>query len=964
MGDSTPDAIELECPGCSARFRLRPTKGRLPKGPINCPECATPFDIPHEYREGEAPQAQVLRNKSEPSTGATEHELGDDNTAEVHVSKTMMGHPVAVTFDDPRAGEKTRAAPIKTLNEAIDESSEAIPESDDSVPEEQLNARETAEHEAPNAPRSDQSNLGETSESVFNNTTKAPWDNDSSPQLSEQNERSGEQKGTSNKQTRPNLKPNKSAQKPKLSELLKKVREKKADGGMLLGPPPARKSSPGDGLDNLLDETAEALKLTEDSSPEDEEPQTISPEPTPEMKDLRDALSPGMASETRGSGYIRIPTAEIMDVLGKGKYRLRVDDVVYEPVDEKGLARLIKGGVLMGAEEIAEEDGDWMPVAEHPVVKNLRRKMADQAHLMLAEVAAAAPAAADDPATQDLDLDELLSAEPAEHSGEAPPPIPVTQSSDTIETGPPDEMTLPFASEIDPDHLPEADEISELMENAQAEDPFAQEVDNAPNTSTDEPQSAPGPLTEEETPGSTYPAVTQESVPDDGAGASVSAVPESYDPEQHTPVESSSKTGLLFAAMMIVFIAGGAAAAYLSGVFDPLIASEETAVEKPEEKSEESPNAAAEVDAGAAVPEEEPDPLEEAASAWESERSTENAETYAKLLVNEERFDDARRVIARSEQSEALETIYNQTLTAQFANEQPVELDAEALEGAKTVQLRKRTLLIFEHDGKKARFIPDTGASISGYRASLAAYRLCQATLCGFSIPRVVPARITVDEWTKASASIEGSVKTSFTVVEGISYLNGAIQYEVDSKAFFPMYQTSLWRDWLDGDKSGLDMELSEALEPAKSVSKTVYDELLAESEGATTRDFAAQTASILAFDFLTNNFARFDKAKTDYDHGVVVDDSAFFSVDNLDTWRPRASTRVKGRFSWTRRFDRKSVESLRSLQKDTISPLLFPGASAAEKTALRVFWSQRDKLLTRVDSLVKSKGEEDVYFE
>ncbi len=94
---------------------------------------------------------------------------------------------------------------------------------------------------------------------------------------------------------------------------------------------------------------------------------------------------PGMASERRGSGYIRLPTSEILEVLGSGTYRILVEDIEYGPVDEKGLTDLIKGGVLLGAEMIAQGDGEWQPIADHPVFRRLRRKMAAEAHAMLAK---------------------------------------------------------------------------------------------------------------------------------------------------------------------------------------------------------------------------------------------------------------------------------------------------------------------------------------------------------------------------------------------------------------------------------------------------------------------------------------------------------------------------------------------------------------------------------------------------
>ena len=93
----------------------------------------------------------------------------------------------------------------------------------------------------------------------------------------------------------------------------------------------------------------------------------------------------GLSSERRGSGYIRLPTSEIIDVLGEGQYRLLVEDIVYEPVDERGLTELVKRGVILGAEKIADAGGEWRPINEHPVFRRLKKKMAREAHALLAQ---------------------------------------------------------------------------------------------------------------------------------------------------------------------------------------------------------------------------------------------------------------------------------------------------------------------------------------------------------------------------------------------------------------------------------------------------------------------------------------------------------------------------------------------------------------------------------------------------
>ncbi|MGM0555408.1 MAG: tetratricopeptide repeat protein [Myxococcota bacterium] len=244
--------------------------------------------------------------------------------------------------------------------------------------------------------------------------------------------------------------------KPSLSELLKKAREKSQSGSGLPRPKQSttrnqRPKPTGEKLDRALqdiaDETAQAL--TAEESEADEVPSSerstkrlgkvsgterldkVSGPRTGDSKkrsskEMMDLLrrkvaekdQPGAASERRGSGYIRLPTAEIQDVLGQGTYRLRVEDIVYEPVDKDGLTKLIKRGVLLGAAEIAEADGDWMPVQEHPVFHELRRKMAKEAHDLLADYRVDPEESAED--IQDEEVEVTGAAQDATDTHEAP----------------------------------------------------------------------------------------------------------------------------------------------------------------------------------------------------------------------------------------------------------------------------------------------------------------------------------------------------------------------------------------------------------------------------------------------------------------------------------------------------------------------------------------------------------------
>ena len=118
--------------------------------------------------------------------------------------------------------------------------------------------------------------------------------------------------------------------------------------------------------------------------------------------------------------------------------------------------------------------------------------------------------------------------------------------------------------------------------------------------------------------------------------------------------------------------------------------------------------------------------------------------------------------------------------------------------------------------------------------------------------------------------------------------------------------------------------------------------------------------ASILTYDFLVNNFARFNE---DLSPNVAAKNEGFVSVDNLDAFQTRASTRVRGRFSWVSHFNKTQIDSLRSISPDTLNDKLFPEPSRTEKVALRVFWKQRDAVIEQADRRAKSKGEEATFF-
>jgi hypothetical protein len=61
-----------------------------------------------------------------------------------------------------------------------------------------------------------------------------------------------------------------------------------------------------------------------------------------------------------------------------GPWPIRVDDTVYEAVDENGLAALLKTGVWLAVIEIRTQSDHWMPLEQHPAYPAVRKRLLRQ----------------------------------------------------------------------------------------------------------------------------------------------------------------------------------------------------------------------------------------------------------------------------------------------------------------------------------------------------------------------------------------------------------------------------------------------------------------------------------------------------------------------------------------------------------------------------------------------------------
>jgi predicted Zn finger-like uncharacterized protein len=809
--------------------------------------------------------------------------------------------------------------------------------------------------------------------------------------------------------------------KPSLSSLLKKARQKKdklsipqpkADAAQTQSPDDGSAESLDRALDDLAKETARSIEEKHSDADADADPPAFDSGDSSMIDMLRRRVAenqqPGAASERRGSGYIRLPTAEIQDVLGHGTYRLRVEDIIYEPIDKEGLTQLVKRGVLLGAEEIAEPDGDWMPIADHPVFLELRRKMAREAHDLLKQYKP----------TTDADQADLpgRKAELPGRVDELPAP-----STDGFDDAP----------ELEAELEAEAEKAAKsLFSDVDAEAEATESHSPPPMPSAPQPED-PAQTTPVQPASDQASADAGDTTGDDANDADDgSSIELDYDalgvdeddvevtePQPADETGSLSKRGgsmrtwlpLIAAAAVVAVLAGLAFTpigrailddvSFLDGILgeqpaDETVGEESSATAAADTKEQASAEAKVAItqastvlsgaldidpsdnDLQATVADELAKAGDYAAAArvmgvlWQHHSNDADfAARFADVLIQAGHFAQARKVAIDGLQigSDAHD------FTAVFAKaveDNPalgafdiVDVSADMADAASVIPDGDRVTVDLSRDGAATfRFTPAQSGWERGWRRNIATYRLCLIMVCNFDVPRTRPARI---EKATYEALIEndgeGSASKLAWVTEGgKEYVYGALQDEVEGPARFPIEDTSLWRGWLStgGDSDMEDVQAAAALDGLEGQPGAFYEPLAGQLGDTSLQKLASELSSVLVFDFLTNNWSRFQSDSEKWGTHLHLADSQLLSIHNGEAFQPRASTRIKGRFSWTSRFSEDTIASLRLMEPELVSEKLFPDASAGEKARLDVFWSQRDAALEGVDELVDAHGD------
>ncbi len=354
---------------------------------------------------------------------------------------------------------------------------------------------------------------------------------------------------------------------------------------------------------------------------------------------------------------------------------------------------------------------------------------------------------------------------------------------------------------------------------------------------------------------------------------------------------------------------------------------------------------------------------------WKRQPTSVEPDALIAGLMKRQSWQAARAVanwsVATRGDSKELQSVIDTSLRQQFESEAPTEVTAKKFTRLVRIDPGKRPSFVVEDKaGQQWTIWPDLGDD--EWRNDIAAYRLCQLIVCHFRIPET--REMLMDKATLQALAAAGRDDTQDMVgrmkgdfdwdKDGV--LHGSIRM-VPKGAPWPIEISQIWRPWLTAG-SGL-AQLDASVEPAhQQVAFFGADRVYPEIHGLHARQLARQVSSILLVDYLVNNWNRFAPTEEDWGSRTRIDDGLISSVQDSAAFFSGESVRVRGRFSWSKRFSRATVESLKKLDRKVAEEFLFPNASKDELGRIDDLWTQRTRALRRIEKLVKKYGADDVY--
>lgn len=340
------------------------------------------------------------------------------------------------------------------------------------------------------------------------------------------------------------------------------------------------------------------------------------------------------------------------------------------------------------------------------------------------------------------------------------------------------------------------------------------------------------------------------------------------------------------------------------------------------------------------------------------------------------------RAYAQASTPGELQALFDQSLEIDPALYAPLEtlepspkVALRALGGGRSVSMR-----LTESGESRYAFKPAQLEWEDGWKAEVAAYRLCQMLPCGFRVPENKHARLSRDAFDELYGRVNTARQRNYAEArfddlrwvlerdetgQAKEFLHGVIKAWVPELHQWPIEYTEVWQPLVDVNADPALLE-----QPAPAFLQTLIErdetgqarQLRGELEETSTREIARQLSNITVFDYLTNNFDRYSGVEEYYGVNNHFVDGAFLSLDNGAAFQFQPMAVVERRLPGVTRFSRTMIDAVRMMRPEVVDPILFPEQNNRDRLRLKVFWQQREKLLMHVDRLVAEHGEEAVY--
>lgn len=243
------------------------------------------------------------------------------------------------------------------------------------------------------------------------------------------------------------------------------------------------------------------------------------------------------------------------------------------------------------------------------------------------------------------------------------------------------------------------------------------------------------------------------------------------------------------------------------------------------------------------------------------------------------------------------------------------------------------------------------------WASQVAAARLCIAIDCAFEMPVTEHVTLTRSDALALGLDLD-TLDWRFGVdVSGefVEVVDASLTEVVDTPANFPIEYTRTWRNALSVtvDESHVDAPFAATIHPLAEQGSWARD-VLAHRGEAGTRHFARQVGSMIAFDFLTNHYARFESAEARYGAHVGWLDGELISTDHTQAFAERSSRRASDRFHWMTRMPVETATAVRLMAPEVVDEEILVGLNDRQR---EVFWEQQGEFVRRLDSLEAQHG-------